>query len=117
MKYRLPKVNCKFFYNRFEISRKHKFSSTPVSDNPFHLAIPVHCMKEARHFYGNILGLQEGRRSENKWQDYSLFGHQIVCHFVGPDYRCPDFYNPVDGDEVPVPHFGPYYSIYSQIVM
>lgn len=39
-------------------------------------------------------------------QDYSLSGHQLVCHFVGSDYRCPDFYNPVDGDEVPVPHFG-----------
>ncbi len=57
-------------------------------------------------FYGGILGLKEGRRSENKWQDYSLHGHQIVCHFVGENYRCPDFYNPVDGDEVPVPHFG-----------
>lgn len=53
-----------------------------------------------------MLGLKEGRRSEDKWQDYSLFGHQIVCHYVGKDYRCPDFYNPVDGDEVPVPHFG-----------
>lgn len=48
----------------------------------------------------------EGRRSENKWQDYSLWGHQIVCHYVGESYRCTDYYNPVDGDEVPVPHFG-----------
>ena len=39
-------------------------------------------------------------------QDYSLNGHQLVCHFVGASYRCPDFFNPVDGDEVPVPHFG-----------
>jgi uncharacterized protein len=52
------------------------------------------------------LGLKEGRRSENKWQDYSLEGHQIVCHFVGEHYRCIDYFNPVDGDEVPVPHFG-----------
>ena len=57
-------------------------------------------------FYGKILGLKEGRRSEDKWQDYSLAGHQIVCHYVGEDYRCPDYYNPVDSDEVPVPHFG-----------
>jgi extradiol dioxygenase family protein len=57
-------------------------------------------------FYGNILGLKEGRRSEDKWQDYSLNGHQIVCHYVGESYRCADYYNPVDGDEVPVPHFG-----------
>lgn len=54
----------------------------------------------ARSFYGEILGLPEGRRSEEKWQDYSLNGHQIVCHYVGENYRCPDFYNPVDGDEV-----------------
>jgi len=50
--------------------------------------------------------LAEGRRDQNKWQDYSINGHQLVCHWVGEDYRCPDFYNPVDGDEVPVPHFG-----------
>lgn len=39
-------------------------------------------------------------------QDYNFRGHQLVCHYVGADYRCPDFYNAVDGDEVPVPHFG-----------
>lgn len=43
---------------------------------------------------------------EGKWQDYSLYGHQLVLHYVGEKYRCQDFYNPVDGDEVPVPHFG-----------
>ena len=35
-----------------------------------------------------------------------IIGHQIVCHWVGDDYKCIDYYNPVDGDEVPVPHFG-----------
>lgn len=80
--------------------------ASPAPGSPFHLAIPVHSMSRARQFYGDLLGLREGRRSEDKWQDYSLNGHQIVCHFVGQDYRCPDFYNPVDGDEVPVPHFG-----------
>ena len=63
-------------------------------------------LKPARQFYGGVLGLKEGRRSESKWQDYSLFGHQIVCHYVGSNYRCIDYFNPVDGDEVPVPHFG-----------
>jgi len=53
-----------------------------------------------------VLGLKEGRRAELKWQDYSLNGHQIVCHYVGDDYRNRDYYNPVDGDDVPVPHFG-----------
>eukprot|EP01038_Epipyxis_sp_PR26KG_P004252 gene4252-6031_t len=81
-------------------------SVAPAPGNPFHLAIPVHSMNEARKFYGDILRLDEGRRSEDKWQDYSLYGHQVVCHYVGDNYRCIDFYNPVDGDEVPVPHFG-----------
>lgn len=35
-----------------------------------------------------------------------MHGHQIVCHWVGDDYKCIDYYNPVDGDEVPVPHAG-----------
>jgi extradiol dioxygenase family protein len=77
----------------------------PAPGNPFHLAFPVHDLGLAKEFYGGLLGCAEGR-SSSKWQDYSLHGHQIVCHWVGNDYRCPDFYNPVDGDEVPVPHFG-----------
>ena len=79
--------------------------SAPAPGSPFHLAFPVHDLQLAKEFYGGILGCQEGRSSE-KWQDYSLHGHQIVAHWVGNDYRCPDFYNPVDGDEVPVPHYG-----------
>ena len=62
-------------------------------------------MKAARDFYGGILGCEEGRSSV-KWQDYSLHGHQLVCHWAGDDYRCTDYFNPVDGDEVPAPHFG-----------
>lgn len=79
--------------------------SAPAPGSPFHLAFPVHDLQLAKEFYGGILGCQEGRSSD-KWQDYSLHGHQIVAHWVGNDYRCPDFYNPVDGDEVPVPHYG-----------
>lgn len=79
--------------------------SNPAPGSPFHHAFPVHDLELAKNFYGNVLGCKEGRSSE-KWQDYSLHGHQIVCHWVGNDYRCQDYYNPVDGDEVPVPHFG-----------
>ena len=95
-------------------STRQKSSSTstefaklaePAPGSPFHYAFPVHDLSLAREFYGNILGCSEGRSSE-KWQDYSLGGHQIVCHFAGNDYRCIDYYNPVDGDEVPVPHYG-----------
>ncbi len=73
--------------------------------SPFHLAIPVHNLEQAKNFYGGILGMTEGR-SSTKWQDYSIYGNQFVCHWVGEDYRGLDFFNPVDGDEVPVPHFG-----------
>jgi extradiol dioxygenase family protein len=79
--------------------------SDPAPGSPFHYAFPVHSLAEAKDFYGNVLGCQEGRSSE-RWQDYSLHGHQIVCHWVGEAYRCVDYYNPVDGDEVPVPHAG-----------
>lgn len=77
----------------------------PAPGSPFHLALPVHNLEVAKEFYGNVLGCAEGRSSE-KWQDYSLNGHQIVCHWAGDDYRCIDYFNPVDGDDIPVPHFG-----------
>ncbi|KAL3775624.1 hypothetical protein ACHAWO_001891 [Cyclotella atomus] len=85
--------------------QKYVTLSEPAPGSPFHYAFPVHSLEEAKQFYGQVLGCQEGRSSE-KWQDYSLHGHQIVCHWVGNDYRCIDYYNPVDGDEVPVPHAG-----------
>ena len=50
------------------------------------------------------LGCQEGR-SAKSWVDYSLFGHQIVCHEV-KGYNANSIHNAVDGDPVPVPHFG-----------
>lgn len=83
-----------------------QFIETIMTCCPFHLAIPVHDLTKAREFYGGIMQLSEGRRSGSKWQDYSLAGHQLVCHCVGESYRCQDHINPVDGDEVPVPHFG-----------
>ena len=90
----------------FSTAKNFDIGDKPAPGNPFHLAVPVHNMDAAREFYGGVLGLKEGRRSQDKWQDYSLFGHQLVCHYVGEDYRCTDYYNPVDGDEVPVAHFG-----------
>lgn len=86
-------------------STEYETRSTPAPGNPFHYAFPVHSLEAAKEFYGTVLGCEEGRSSD-KWQDYSLYGHQIVCHWAGEDYRCIDYYNPVDGDEVPVPHAG-----------
>ena len=71
---------------------------------PFHLAIEVHNLKVAREFYGNILGCKEGR-SDSKWIDFNLFGHQLVCH-LNDKMKMPSTFNDVDGKQVPIPHFG-----------
>ena len=69
---------------------------------PFHLAFPVDDLDAARRFYGDVLGCPEGRSAED-WIDFDLSGHQIVAHRVPRAMRAT---NPVDGEEVPVPHFG-----------
>lgn len=75
---------------------------------PFHLAVQVRDIDEARNFYGGKLGLPEGR-SAASWIDFNMFGHQVVTHLnpnLGPDGRVPNHCNPVDSHAVPVPHFG-----------
>ena len=71
---------------------------------PFHLAIPVRDLQGARAFYGGLLSCREGRSSD-AWVDFDFFGHQLVCHVVqsGPRDTAS---KPVDGHDVPVPHFG-----------
>ena len=71
---------------------------------PFHLAFPVDDLAAARHFYGTVLGCPEGRSSDT-WIDFDLFGHQIVAH-LSPEKTGGKIHNPVDGHDVPVPHFG-----------
>jgi len=71
---------------------------------PFHIAFPVDDLDAARHFYGNVLGCPEGRSSAD-WIDFNLYGHQIVAHRVDTP-RARPAHNPVDGHDVPVPHFG-----------
>ncbi|WP_342647716.1 VOC family protein [Mucilaginibacter sp. CSA2-8R] len=73
---------------------------------PFHVAVPVYDLQEARNFYRNILGCTEGRSSDH-WADFNLYGHQFVIHlkpkpvgYTGPHQSA------VDGHEVPVPHYG-----------
>jgi extradiol dioxygenase family protein len=73
---------------------------------PFHLAFPVDDLEAARGFYGEVLGCPEGRSSE-EWIDFDLFGHQIVAHRIEGSARGGEAgRNPVDGHDVPVPHFG-----------
>lgn len=71
---------------------------------PFHLAIPVDDLSKARDFYGTLLGCEEGRSSE-QWIDWNFYGHQLVTH-VAPERILPPAHNGVDGQHVPVPHFG-----------
>jgi uncharacterized protein len=71
---------------------------------PFHLAFPVDDLTAARHFYGTLLGCPEGR-SADEWVDFDLFGHQIVAHLAPEQVRRRST-NEVDGEHVPVPHFG-----------
>ena len=79
-----------------------------MSLTPFHVAIQARDLEEARAFYKDVLGCSEGR-SSGHWVDFNLYGHQLVCHFnpgLGKGGRIGSLYNPVDGDDVPVPHCG-----------
>ncbi len=71
---------------------------------PFHLAFPVHDLAAARRFYGELLGCPEGRSAED-WVDFNLYGHQIVAH-LAPEEAGHRATSEVDGDAVPVRHFG-----------
>lgn len=76
--------------------------------SPFHLAIKVRDIEEAREFYGKKLGFEEGRSSEH-WIDFNMFGHQLVTHLdpsLGKHGKLTPIDNSVDEHAVPVPHFG-----------
>ena len=80
--------------------------SVPLT--PFHIAVQVRDIAEARAFYQDVLGCSEGR-SDAHWVDFNLYGHQFVCHLnpqLGKNGRITSHFNPVDGDSVPVPHCG-----------
>ena len=69
----------------------------------FHLAFPVHDLEAARRFYSGVLGCRVGRESA-RWIDFDFLGHQITAHLCDGDEATES--NPVDGDQVPVRHFG-----------
>ena len=75
-----------------------------MSVSPFHVAIPVHNLAECRIFYRDVLNCEEGRSSDH-WVDFNLFGHQLVIHYK-PKEKEALHTNPVDGKDVPVPHYG-----------
>ena len=75
-----------------------------MSVSPFHVAIPVHNLAECRTFYRDVLRCEEGRSSDH-WVDFNLFGHQLVIHYKPKEEEALHT-NPVDGKDVPVPHYG-----------
>ena len=77
-----------------------------MSLSPFHLAIPVYDLPAARAFYRDVFGLEEGR-SATQWVDFNFYGHQLVIHEHPKTSSQESVHsNPVDGHDVPVPHFG-----------
>jgi len=74
--------------------------------SPFHVAVPVYDLEEARNFYCEILGCTEGRTSDH-WIDLNFFGHQFVLHLKPRASEQQEHHtNPVDGHDVPIPHYG-----------
>jgi extradiol dioxygenase family protein len=73
---------------------------------PFHVAVPAYNLEEAGKFYREVLGCSEGRTDE-LWTDFNLYGHQFVIHYKPRPKNVDEHHtNPVDGHDVPVPHFG-----------
>lgn len=72
--------------------------------SPFHLAIPVSDIESTRQFYTDVLGCTVGREASH-WIDFNFFGHQVSAH-VKPEALIETITNPVDGESVPVRHFG-----------
>ena len=79
-------------------------ASESRTGTPLHLAFPVADLDASRAFYGGLLGCPEGRSAE-RWVDFDFYGHQIVAH-LAPEAVPAKASNPVDGHDVPVPHFG-----------
>jgi uncharacterized protein len=107
--WRTAAANCPgTFSSDQEVFTMSARSSVPATNpallSPFHIAFPVHDLSLARAFYGGTLGCPEGR-SASDWVDFNFYGHQIVAH-LAPEESGIARRNSVDGDQVPVRHFG-----------
>ena len=70
----------------------------------FHLAFLVTSLEDTRRFYVDVLGCSEGR-SAPLWIDFDLHGHQLSAHLLDEPLTAARR-TKVDGDGVPIPHFG-----------
>jgi adenylylsulfate kinase len=77
---------------------------TTSSHVPFHLSICVKSLELTRNFYKDIIGASECRVSQSSVH-FDFYGCQLNCHHV-PGYSAKTIYTEVDGEDVPVPHFG-----------
>ena len=96
------------FVNILLASAREFFNHSDMNLTPFHLAIQVRDIPEAREFYGQNMGFSEGRSSA-EWIDFNMFGHQLVTHLnpeIGKSGKIMGITNHVDSHGVPVPHFG-----------
>lgn len=73
--------------------------------SPFHIAVPVYDLDEARNFYVDLFDCEIGRTSDH-WVDLNFYGHQFVLHLKPKSEQSKNHFNPVDGHNVPVPHYG-----------
>lgn len=71
---------------------------------PFHVAVTVYNLPQAREFYREVLGCEEGRSTDH-WVDFNFFGHQFVIH-LQPRPNGDNGSSAVDGHNVPIPHYG-----------
>lgn len=95
----IPQWDFKYFYPI------HQYKTTHMNLQPFHLAIPVADLETCRTFYRDVLNCTEGR-SDTKWVDFDFYGHQLVIHQKEGMVIEEKASNPVDGHDVPIPHFG-----------
>ena len=72
---------------------------------PFHIATTVVDLDRTRSFYCGLLGCAVGREAEN-WIDFDFFGHQLSTHQRAGSTEISQPCGAVDGDAVPIPHFG-----------
>src|SRR5450755_2999516 len=98
--------DCVRYFQPYNFTTFQPYNKKMNKLTPFHVAVPVYDLEESRKFYREVLGCSEGRSSD-QWTDFNLYGHQFVIHLKPrPAIKVEHHFNPVDGHDVPVPHYG-----------
>lgn len=92
-------------FSRKQVKNSGQLNKVDQSvSNPFHLSMCVNDLELTRHFYKNILGIEE-RRASRTSAHFDFYGCQLTVHEV-PGYSAHNLQREVDAEDVPVPHFG-----------